>query len=154
MKIEFWKHETELFIGWISLMILSSILFIGGIILSIKDIDIYWPVLLSGTIMLIISFCSLFFEKRTLSKVIFSEEGIEWKWLNKKIAFINWDDVIDVVPTPHGRGEFDLTFVSNKCNIDLGLTKKMYKAIMQICPNPNLKMIINNIDCFKYFHRD
>lgn len=151
-KIKFWKHKAELFIGGTLTITFSFALSLAGLILTLINTS-FWPMLAVGLLCLVLTFLVLFGGKRVLSKVIFSDEGIEWQWLNKTIASMSWLDITDVKSTPHGRGAEDLTFVAGNLQIDVGLTKKMYDAIMLICPIPNIKTTINNMNCFKWFHR-
>ena len=153
MKITFWKHKYELFIGAILLAIISLLFIIIGIVLIIQNHYI-WPILVLGIINLILILYLLFFQKRILSKVIFSNEGIEWIWLKKRILFISWNNITDIKSSPRGRGAEDLSLISYDNKIDVSLTKKMYDAIMILCPNQNIKNQINNIDSFKWFHKD
>ncbi len=153
MKITFWKHKYELFIGAILLAIISLLFIIIGIVLIIQNHYI-WPILVLGIISLILILYLLFFQKRILSKVIFSNEGIEWIWLKKRILFISWNNITDIKSSPRGRGAEDLSLISYDNKIDVSLTKKMYDAIMILCPNQNIKNQINNIDSFKWFHKD
>lgn len=153
MKLTFWKHKYELFIGIISLVIISLSFLIAGIVLIIKN-HYYWPILILGLISLILTFYILFFQKRVLSKITFSDNGIEWSWLNKRILFINWNDITNIKSSPRGRGAEDLSIISYNDRIDISLTRKMYDAIMILCPYQNIKNQINNIDSFKWFHKN
>ena len=152
MKVKFWKHKFELFVGGSVSIILSFATTIVGIIFTIKLS--LWPILVAGIIVSISTAYVLFFQKRILSKIVFSVEGIEWYWLNNKILNISWHDVTNVKATPRARGVEDLSFVAGDKQIDVSLTKKMYNTIMILCPQPNIKFMINNIDCFKCYHRD
>lgn len=152
MKVIFWKNFRELF----GLLLFNSIMFAGIIMLIIFTILYHslWPGLVSVLIMFIVSISILFFQKRFLSKVTFSNEGIEWTWLKKKILFINWSEISDIKEKPFSRVASYLSFiVGNQC-IDVDLNKKMYNTIMIICPDYNIKKTINNIYCFKYLHRE
>ena len=137
--------------GTISIIISIS-LFVAGLTLTILD-KIYFPILLSGLLLIIIMIYVYFIDKRMLSKVIYSDQGIEWKWLKKRISYIKWDEIDEVKSIPHGRTVYNLSFVANKNHIDVGLTKKMYDVIMLICPEPNIKFQIKNLKEFEHLHK-
>lgn len=87
----------------------------------------------------------LFEEKRMPSKVIFSEVGIVWLLLKKPVTFIEWTEITEITTKSRGRGVRDLSFIAGDKRIDVSLTKKMYDAIMIICPEPNIKMDIKEL---------
>ena len=149
MKISFWKHTTEL----IYCIFMTTLCFVMAIISII--LKWYWlgkAVFIGMTAICVII---LFALKRLLSKVNFSEEGIEWTRFKKQIAFIRWDEITDVQETSRSRNLKWLTFIDKDKRIDMEVpTKKMYNAIIEICPEPNIRMMINEINSLKYFHRD
>ena len=53
----------------------------------------------------------------------------------------------------HGIAVFNLSFIAGDKHIEVGLPKKMYDAIMIICPDPNIKLQINNLKEFEHFHK-
>ena len=63
--------------------------------------------------------------------------------MKKEISKISWSEVTDVDSVPVGKGRFYLSFISNKQEISVDITKKMYKALVQLCPNFNIIMKIN-----------
>ncbi len=148
----FWKHEFELFIAPTLFLTFSFIILIFGIIISIKE-KYFNPLIPSGVMFLILTIIGMFYEKRILAKVIFSEQGIEWIWFKKRVSFINWEDVINVGPYIRGLSVDELAFSSKDTQIVMSLTKKKYKVIMFLCPREDIKQEINNIDCFKWYHR-
>ncbi len=153
MKVVFWKHHTELFWGGTIIIFLALSFFIIGLIFTILNMN-YFPILLVGIILCILALNMFFCEKRTLSKVIYSEEGIEWKWLNKSIDYIKWSEITDVKAISHGATVYNLSFIARDRHIDVGLTKKMYNAIMIVCPEPNIKFQIKSLREFKHLHKN
>lgn len=156
MKNEFYVYEAATLIGCPICFMLSSILTFAGIVMTI-NFSFCWPILLLGCVMLILSFYILFGQKRTLTKVKFTNDTIFIKRLNKLIFSINWSDISDVNANtsyaPYIWNAQYLTFISENKRIDLVLTKKMYKTIMLVCPYLSIKNEINKIEFFKWLHR-
>lgn len=147
--MRFWKH-LPLIIYLVPVVLIFSIsLIIAGIV----NYETLGLLIIFGAIILILFIGLMLIDKRILSKVIISEKGISWIWLNKKIIYFNWDEISDIKLTPYSRTSSYLTFVIMEKQINVDLTKKMYNAIMNFCPIPNIKMLINNIEKFKCFHR-
>jgi hypothetical protein len=147
--MRFWKH-LPLIIYLVPVVLIFSIsLIIAGIV----NYETLGLLIIFGAIILILFIGLMLIDKRILSKVIISEKGISWIWLNKKIIYFNWDEISDIKITPYSRTSCYLTFVIGEQQINIDLTKKMYNTIMDVCPIPNIKMLINNIEKFKCFHR-
>ncbi|MBQ7977308.1 MAG: hypothetical protein IJ301_01740 [Clostridia bacterium] len=152
MEVVFWKHKSYLvfmtFIIFIALI--SSIIFA---ILAITNID-----MLIGCafmfIVFIIGICCIFINNNFLSKLTFSEDGIKWTRFNKEIMFMNWDEIVEIKQTPAGRATCYLTFDTGQkfMHIDVS-SKKMYDAIINICPSGNIKYRIRNLDFLKWYQR-
>lgn len=153
MKVEFWNHKFELFIGGTIIAILTIATFLIGLILPFLNYN-YLPILVMGIILMILAIYIFFIDKRMLSKVVYSEEGIECKWLKKTIACFKWSEITDIKAVHHGKAPDNLSFISGDQHIDVGLSKKMYDAIMIVCPCPNIKFQIKNLEQFKYLHKN
>ena len=153
MKKEFWAHQFGvLFI--IPLATISSVSFlIFGIVMTTKELG-YWSIIAMGVLLTSLCIYTIFFQKKTLCKVIFSEEEIILKRLNKIITIMKWSDIIDVKGYLYGKGAYYMSFISKNDQIEFEPTKKMYDTIIELCPSPNLKYEINNIEYFKGFHRN
>ena len=68
---------------------------------------------------------------------------------------MKWSDIIDVKGYPYSnKGAYYMSFISKNDQIEFEPTKKMYDTIIELCPSPNLKYEINNIEYFKGFHRN
>lgn len=119
--------------------------------MSLEDID-YWPMTIIGFIFLAVIIITIFVIKRLLSKVSFSDEGIKITRFRKVCNFFRWDEIIKVEEIPRSHVLSWLSFVSENEHIDVELNARMYKTIMSICPNQNVKNMINQIECFKCFH--
>lgn len=85
MNNTYWKHQGE-FYAWIFVMFFAIAWITCGIILVIHY-EYLWPVIVVGLLFLIFAFYLFLIEKRTLSKILLSEKGILWTWLNKKNTF-------------------------------------------------------------------
>lgn len=149
MKTTFWKNLSFLVFGIV--IVISLILII--VILSI-NIKPFWIVILSGSIILSLLIIIITTNKQCTSKVNFSESEIKIIHLHNVIKIINWNEITSVTSTPYG-GRFSYYLTFNTCDeqINLDITQKMYNAIMDICPNPNIKMAIKNIERFKWFYK-
>ena len=153
MEIKFWAHEFELLFFYPFFLAISFAIFLAGLILMFTDLSFY-PLMLMGLVFLIILICSLFFDKRPLSKVVITENYIALERMKKEISKISWSEVTDVDSVPVGKGRFYLSFISNKQEISVDITKKMYKALVQLCPNFNIIMKINQMNEFKWLHKE
>lgn len=153
MKVTFWKHKLELLVGGLLASLLSLALLLAGVIQTILE-PYFWPMILVGVVCVGVTVIAFVQEKRLLSKVTYSEEGIECNWCKTQVASIKWADVTDVVATAHERGTEDLSFVAKDTQIDVSLTKKMYDTIIEVCPNEDIKTKLNGIECFKKFHAE
>ena len=154
MKQEFWINQYGILFLWPLMIILSYGCFTTGIIVTIVIGAYHWPIVLFGGFCLIYSILAVLLYKKTLCKVVFSEEEIVVKRLGDIIATIKWSEIISVEGYLYGSsGAYYMSFISRKEKIDVLPTKKMYNAIIALCPYPSIKNEINNIDCFKWFHR-
>lgn len=151
MKNEFWAYRS-LLIGATIYMILAFSLFVTFLILTIT-INFNWLGVLISSILLLCCVLWLFLDKNILLKVQFSNLGILCTKLKKQIVFIKWDDIQEITNTPRAWNSSLLTLKSNSQRIDIELNQKIYNTIMNICPIPNLKVMINEIECFGWFHR-
>lgn len=145
MKVTFWKHKFQLVVFLTVFMPIVLALFIAGLVMIILDVENFWPLFLAGIVSLLGSIFMLFEEKRMPSKVIFSEVGIVWLFLRKTVTYIEWTEITEITTKIRGRGVRDLSFIAGDKRIDVTLTKKMYDAIMIICPEPNIKMDIKEL---------
>lgn len=152
LKITFWKHKLEIYVYFTFFLPVSLGLFLAGLILTIQDAENFWPLLVLGIFILFCIIIIFFDEKRIVAKVIFSDDGIEWRWFKKTILFIDWTEITDITTRFRGRGNYDLSFIANDKRIDVWLTKKIYNTIIIICPEPNVKMQINNLKEFEWCH--
>lgn len=157
MRNEFYIYAAATLIGCPIYFTLSGILTIAGIVMTII-FSFCWPVLLLGCIMLILCFYILFGQKRTLTKVKFTNDTIFIKRLNKLLFSIDWSDISEVnantLYAPFIWNAQYLTFIAGNKRINLVLTKKMYKTIMLLCPYSSIKNEINNIEYFKWLHKN
>lgn len=153
MKREFWKNQLEILFFWPFMIFLSIVCFITGIVMTTKA-SLYWPILVMGAFALIFCVLTVFIQKKLLCKVVFSEEEIVVKRLGKIVTLMKWAEINRVEGHLYGSsGGRYMTFVSRNEKIDVVPTQKMYNAIIALCPYPSIKSQINNIDCFKWFHR-
>ena len=128
MKQEFWKHEVELLFFWPFCTLLSTFWLIFGIIKTIKA-SFYWPIIAFGVLTLFICIYAVFFQKKTLCKVIFSEEEITVKRFNKIVTTMKWSEIINVEGVYLGsKGANYMTFFPKNNHIYVFPTQK---CIMQ-----------------------
>lgn len=149
MKVKFLKHKISLLYVVIICSIASIISICVGFIQFPKLLFICFV----GVALLVFLFYDIFINRNISSSVIFSEVGIEWKSFKKTVVSIRWDEITEIVDTIRGRGFRWLTFIAKDKRIDVELTQKMYNVIMILCPYQNLKRRIDDMECFKWFHR-
>ena len=153
MTYKFWKHNLEL-IFFFFMIIISFVCTIIFVILTIIN-DFHWLAFVTFLIVFFACLSMLLFEKRLLIKVEFNENGIKLLRLKKETKFVKWDEIIEIKETIRSRTLSWLTFVTDNGNIDIEVfSKKMYDAIISACTNPNIRMMINNLECFKVYHLD
>lgn len=146
MKVKFWKETGQLFIAIPVFSICCIGLIIAGIISSII------PLIVIGTIFMFVTICFLFFPNYALTTITLSNKGIEIKWFNKQINFIHWNEIIEVKSIPRGLGSV-LAFFSNNNQIVIDPTKKIYKAIMNLCTNQSVKNQMENDTHLEWFRK-
>ncbi|MFQ6749314.1 MAG: hypothetical protein ACLRFR_00540, partial [Clostridia bacterium] len=61
MKKEFWKDQFGTLFLWPFFTLISIALFAVGIVMSVIEIKTYWPILVSGMILLFICAYGIFF---------------------------------------------------------------------------------------------
>ena len=153
MEKEFWKHPLDILFFWPLCALISISTIITGIILAIKSSELL-PILYLGLFLIFICVLGVFVEPKTLSKVIFTDEEICVKRFNKVIASIKWCEIIEIKGYCYSISARYMSFISSDTRIDIDPTKKMYDAIMSICPYASLRNMIEDIDMFKCFHKN
>ncbi len=148
MKVKFLKHKFEFIVLIFALIIALS--FIGLAFIRLYDL---WLMSVFGFVALCFILYELFIDKRISSMVIYSEQGIECKSFKKIITYFKWEEITEIIDTTRGRSFHWLTFIAKDKRIDVELTQKMYNVIMILCPYQNLKRRIDDMECFKWFHR-
>ena len=151
MEYTFWEKGTSLF----GILFILSLLFVAIVTFSILTIfyPSFWLASLFMGLLFAFCFVMLFLDKKYLTKITLTENGIKGTWLNKNIGFIKWEKIIEVKETVRSRAPSWLTLKTQTQQLDIELTKKLYNKIMEICPIPNLKVMINELEDFKFFHR-
>ena len=156
MKISFWRFKGDLIRTPICLLIISILLSVTGVVF-IRDYDkTAGIILICGNLFIILLVATIIlFVKKYLSKITFSNNGFEITRFKKSLISYNWSDITNVKTTPYAKGHGSyLCFVIGDNKVDIQLTKKMYDAIMILCPYAGIKTMINNIGQFYYFHKD
>ena len=152
MEVMFWKHK----IMFVTSIFIASLLFVTSLILVILSLNnlVFWGCSIVFLIFFIILMCLIFLDKNVLSKLTLSEDGIKWTRFNKEIMYMNWDEIVEIKQTPAGRATCYLTFDTGQkfMHIDVS-SKKMYDAIINICPSGNIKYRIRNLDFLKWYQR-
>lgn len=151
MKVEFWKHELEFKFD----IIFGTLFLIGVITFSILTIKFHylWPMIFLFSFCFLLNLILLFENENILTKISFSNEGIECRRFGKQTYYLKWNNITDIKEKPSGKTIGYLIFISGEKFLNIYLTKKMYKAIMVICPSEQIKAKINSIERYKCFHR-
>lgn len=152
MKVSFWQNCYGILFFWPFMTILSSACLVSGIVFTSIDKGNFWPLLLFGIFLTICCIFIILFHKEVLTKIVFSDKSIELKRFGKVIRCIDWSDIKQVKQTYHGRYAVYMSFISHKEQIDVIPTKKMYDVINVLCPN--IIAMINNIEDFKWLHKN
>ena len=152
MKVSFWQNWYGILFYWPLMTILSSACLVSGIVFTSIDKEIFWPLLLFGIFLTISCICIVLFHKEVLTKIVFSDKSIELKRFGKVTKCIDWLEIKEVKQTYRGWYTVYMSFKSNKEQIDVIPTKKMYNAINVLCPN--IISMINNIEDFKWLHKN
>lgn len=154
MKQEFWMYQYEILFFWPFIWVISLACLLTGIVMTLKS-PMYWPILVFGAFCLIFCICIIFFQKKLLCKVVFSNEGITIKRLGKILTTMQWIEVLHIEGHLYGsNGGRYMSFISQSERIDVVPTKKMYNTIMLMCPNSKIKKELESIECIKCFHRE
>lgn len=152
MEVVFWKQQSKLVIG----IVIASLLLITSLVLGILSLNgiVFWGCTITFFCFFIFMIGLIFFDRNILSKLTFSEDGIKWTRFNKEIMYMNWDEIVEIKQTPAGRATCYLTFDTGQkfMHIDVS-SKKMYDAIINICPSGNIKYRIRNLDFLKWYQR-
>lgn len=152
MKVKFWLDLEDLIIVCLGLCFFGLCTVVSGAMISVKT-DWYVLTIVFGVLFLANVF-AFFLIKKVSSKVSFSHDGIEWTWFKKQIVFISWDDVTEVKETWQGRSK-RLSFFNGDKEIQVCfIRKKMYDAIMILCPYQNIKNEINNMRLPVWFKKN
>lgn len=153
MELVVWKHKIK-FMVLIPMTILIFCAFVIFTILALTDI-VFWGYSICLFVFFLIFISLIFFDKNVLSKLTFSEQGIKWTRFNKEIMLLKWTDITDIKQTYMGPTTFYLTFVSNDKQINMDIfSKKMYKEVLNICPNENIKLRIKNLDFLRNYNKN
>ena len=104
-----------------------------------------------GSFIFAAAIVSLFLIPEFFSFIKIDKEKIAFIKFKKNISVIKWDEVKDVKMTPHAKGAWYLTFISENGKVEFLPRQKVYDAIISVCP-ANIKFQIENIDklaCFR-----
>lgn len=153
MELVVWKHKIK-FMVLIPMTVIIFCAFIIFTILALTNI-VFWGYSVSMLVFFLMFICLIFFDKNVFSKLTFSEQGIKWTRFNKEIMYMKWENVTDIKQTYMGPTTFYLTFVSGDKSINMDIaSKKMYKEILNICPNENIKFKIKNLDFLRNYNKN
>lgn len=141
MKAEFWKKGTISIVVALIFLFISLGTVIAGIVVTLNDSSLWYLIAIGGAILLM-SIGLLF---SSFEKVVLSDDGIELKYGKKQLTFINWYDITDIKAKLGGKALGYLTFFKGAERIDLILDFKPFNAVMDICPNANVKYQIANL---------
>ena len=145
MKYEFWKEPGQLFIAIPVFGVCGLVFLILGIVYSV------WILTVFATTILIYIIYKLIAPKQALTKVMFSEFGVEIKWIRKQILFITWSEIIEVKSVPWGKS-FRLAFVTKNSKLEMEPRKKIYNAVMELCSKSSIKYQLqndSNFNCYR-----
>ncbi len=147
-KYEFWAYGVDL-------ILLLPTYFLGCLIIIICGIipTFYLNLVIIGISFIAILIIMIFSYPRMLAKIILTPDSITLKRFNKILVSIDWDDVIEIDEKFVTIGSKIPFIKSTNSKINLSPTKKLYNAIMDVCPYESFKHIFNELEAFKWYHR-
>lgn len=131
MKNKFWVHSFGSLFVYPFYLILSTAIFITGIILSITN-DEFISLMIIGILFFIFGIIMTIFNKDIFSKVIFTDQNIKIEKFGKSLKNIKWQDIYEVKGSYIGRSTACLIFISKNDSIRIVPTKVMYHYILSI----------------------
>ena len=150
MKYEFWAYGGINILLWPTYFISCAGIFIFAIVMNDKT-SIY-PVII-GFIFIILGLLVIFLNPKILTKIVFTTKGVALKRYNKIIVNIDWENVIEIYEVCYARANKIAYIKSNDAQIEIFPTRKIYNAIMDVCPYESFKHIFNELEAFKWYHR-
>ena len=102
-----------------------------------ERIELRTALIIGALVSVVILVCFISEGKRMFSRIIFSVEGIEWRYFKKQIKFFKWEEITDLKGGVFYRGDE---------TIDIDVSKKMQHAALAMCPIPELKAKIESTD--------
>jgi len=79
------------------------------------------------------------FRKEFLSKIHLSEKGIEWKYKEKQLRFIAWEEIKSWKKSTEGSTQNLLLEFEEGKDFIFNCSKKIKRTILELCPIPELK---------------
>ncbi len=149
-KYEFWLCGMENLIVWPLCFISCIGIIIFGIVIN-NEASIY-PILF-GSFFIVYSICVILINQKILSKLILTSKGISLKRFDKILVNIDWNEVNNIDEICIAKGSKIITIQSSTSKINISPTKKIYNALIDICPYQSFKNIINNLEVCKWYQR-
>ena len=155
MQKEFFKNKAALIfvIGTFIIVEIVILSLVVSALLGNENIAVLYPAIIACVLPLIFLLFIFFCRKEFLSKVVFSEEGLEWKLFKKQLLFIKWEEITDVKVIVEGVGNIQPAIYRNSEKIQMEASRKAYDSFMKFCPDPNIKAQISKLKCFKFMGR-
>ncbi len=155
MRFEFWINRTKILFGLpFILLLLFTETITTSIFYFLFDYRFLWPSLLLCVFLLIVSILWPFLDKSVLTKIVFSNDGIECRRLKKQTAFIHWEEITEIGGKPSGMTIGYLQINSKDYELKIELSKKMYNVIMQVCPIVQIRERISSMEEFRFYRKN
>ena len=149
-RYEFWAYGGVNIITWPTYFATSIGIIIFGVSIN-NDASIYFIII--AVVITIILILSILLHPKVLDKIILTSKSITLTKFNKIISTINWEDVIEIYEVCLVRANKIAYIKSKDAQIEIFPTKKIYNAIMDVCPYESFKHIFNELEAFKWYHR-
>ena len=89
--------------------------------------------------------------KKIYSKIIFSNDGIEWVYRKKQVKFFAWSEITDVqMQMLKNIGNDLVVFYRGTDTVSIECGKRMYKAVTALCANKEVKTKFKALVVFQY----
>ncbi len=148
MEFKFWKNKAELLILFPIMIVIIVGGFIAFLLLTIKNIS-FIPVLIIFTFSLFYILYFPFSKNSPFQKIIISDTSIKSNHFKKKTACIKWEEMSSIYLKVYINNTPIIIFESKNNIISMQPSKKLYKAILSVCPRQDLKDMLKNIEWFK-----
>lgn len=148
MKYSFWKNSEVLFLVYPVITLLDAIGLVAFIIMAVNHTYTLPVLIIFACIFVYLIAFVPFVKNSPFQKIIVTETIVECLLFKKKISKITWNEMISIKLIFHINAPY-LIFEDEKKGISMRVSKKLYEAILSVCPRQDLKDMLKNIEWLK-----